>query len=140
MIKVDIMVMAGGKMPQYMTDGAACADCYAREAVIIEPGKREKVPLGFALGLPLGYEAVIRPRSSLSLRGIDSAEGTIDSDYRGEVSAMIINNTFDSYKIEPGARICQMKIQRAEQIGFIPCESLPETRRGDGGWGSTGTY
>ena len=134
----DIYCVPGGRIPEYMSEGAACCDCYSRISVEIPAGARLLVPLGFALALPKGYEAVIRPRSGMSKIGLDSTIGTIDSDYRGEVMACIVNNSGTTYKIEQNARVCQMKIQRAERFRFIPAPELSETERGGKGFGSTG--
>ena len=90
--------------------------------------------------LPEGYEAVIRPRSGLMVQGIDECIGTIDSDYRGEVHACIVNNNWNgqSIRIHDGDRICQMKIQETKQFQFEIVSELSETERGKGGFGSTG--
>ena len=139
---IKIKVFEGGKLPVYKTKGASCADCYARlegkDFIVIFPNERELIPLGFALELPEGYEAVIRPRSGMMSKGIDEAIGTIDSDYRGEVRACIINNTTQRIKIYNGDRICQMKIQESQQFSFKVVDELSETERGVGGFGSTG--
>lgn len=135
---INIYYFPGGKIPEYMSEGAACCDCYSRISVEIPAGARLLVPLGFALALPKGYEAVIRPRSGMSKISLDCTIGTIDSDYRGEVMACIVNNSGTTYKIEQNARICQMKIQRAERFRFVPAPELSETERGANGFGSTG--
>lgn len=135
---VNIYYFPGGKTPEYMTEGAACCDCYSRISVEVPAGARLLVPLGFALALPKGYEAVIRPRSGMSKIGLDCTIGTIDSDYRGEVMACIVNNSGTTYRIEQNARVCQMKIQRAERFRFVPAPELSETERGGKGFGSTG--
>ena len=140
-VLMNVKLIEGGKMPEYMTEQAACADCYARipsGEITVLAGKRTLVPLGFAIELPEGYEAVIRPRSGLTKKGIDNGIGTIDSDYRGELMACVINNSGEDYKICNGDRICQIKIQPAEQVSFVPVEELSETKRGDGGFGHTG--
>ena len=134
-------IIEAGKLPEYKTEGAACADCYARlpnDSVTIPKGTRCLVNLGFALELPEGYEAVIRPRSGNSKHGLDIAVGTIDSDYRGELKACMINNDKGDIEIHNGDRVCQIKIQRAEQFEFLPVENLEETERGSAGFGSTG--
>ena len=139
--KINIYIVAGGKMPEYKHSDDACADCYARlptDYVTILPGARVVIPLGFAIELPEGYEAVIRPRSSLSLEGLDATIGTIDAGYRGEVSACMINNTGSERKVYNLDRICQMKIQKADQFEFVKAEKLSETERGIAGFGSTG--
>lgn len=138
---VRIKLIPGGKMPEYKTKGAACADCHARIPVgeiTLLAGKRRLIPLGFAIELPDGFEAVIRPRSGLTKKGIDNAIGTIDSDYRGEIMACIINNSDEDFVIQNGDRICQIKIQEARQVRFVPAEELSNTERGINGFGSTG--
>jgi dUTP pyrophosphatase len=136
MIKVKLV--EGGIMPVYKTKGAACADCYARVDVNIPAGKRALVPLGFCIELPEGYEAEIRPRSGNSKNGVDVCIGTVDCDYRGEVMACVVNNLGEGLAVEKGSRVCQMKIQKAEQFKFVEVEELSETERGSGGFGHTG--
>ena len=141
-MKIKIKPVEGGKLPVYKTEGAACADCYARLSaplISIPKGKRCLVNLGFAIEVPEGYEAVIRPRSGLSKTGIDVAIGTIDWDYRGEVKACVINNTDGDLDIHNGERICQLKIQKAEQFKFRVVDTLSMTERGEKGFGSTGS-
>lgn len=138
---IKFKILEGGKLPQYKTEGAACCDCYARlngSYVELDPGNYTVLPLGFMMELPDGYEAVIRPRSGLSKKRVDVQVGTIDSDYRGEVGACLVNNSKDPYVICDGDRICQMKIQKAEKFRFEICNELSNTKRGKGGFGSTG--
>lgn len=142
-MKVKVKIIEGGKQPEYKTIGAACSDCYARvnyakDGVTIPPGCRTLIPLGFAIELPEDYEAVIRPRSGLTNKSTDIAIGTIDCDYRGEVMACVINNTGSEIKINNHDRICQMKIQKAEQFEFEEVEELSKTERDKNGFGSTG--
>ena len=148
MQNIPIKLVEGGKLPVYKTMGAACCDCYARlnikqgnevlDYVVLFPKERKMIPLGFAIELPEGYEAVIRPRSGLMKNGVDEMIGTIDSDYRGEIMACLVNNSNERIRIYNGDRICQMKIQVAEQFSFVTVDTLSETERGDGGFGSTG--
>lgn len=136
-----IKIFDGGRMPEYKHDDDSCADCYARLAeakITIPNGGRCLVNLGFAIELPKGWEAVIRPRSGLSKRGIDIAQGTVDAGYRGEVAACVINNSGGDYVVYHGDRICQMKIQEARQFAFERVSELSDTERGAAGWGSTG--
>lgn len=135
---IKIKSLEGGVMPVYKTKGAACADCYARVDVNIPAGKRALVPLGFCIELPEGYEAEIRPRSGNSKNGVDVCLGTVDEDYRGEVMACVVNNLGEGLAVEKGSRVCQMKIQKAEQFKFVQVEELSETERGEGGFGHTG--
>lgn len=140
-LDVRIKLIDGGKMPEYKTAGAAAADCYARiptGEITLLAGKRTLVPLGFAVELPEGFEAQIRPRSGLSKKGIDIAFGTGDADYRGELMACVINNSGEDYKIYNGDRICQMGIHEARQVRLITVDELSETERGKNGFGSTG--
>ena len=138
---IKIHVVDGGKVPEYKTVGAACADCYARLStsyIIVPAGSRCLVNLGFKLELPIGYEAQIRPRSGLTKTALDVGLGTIDCDYRGEVKACVINNTGNDYTINNLDRICQMYIGPAKRYEFEVVDELSKTVRGESGFGSTG--
>lgn len=142
-MNVKIKIIEGGKMPKFQHKCDACADCYARIAdnidhISIPAHSRCLVNLGFALELPEGYETVVRPRSGLTSKGIDVGIGTIDSNYRGEVKACIINNTDSDFSINNGDRICQIAIRKTEDIVFEQVDNLSETNRGENGFGSTG--
>lgn len=137
-MNVKIKLCDNGVLPTYAHIGDACCDCYAAEDLTVAYGQIAKVKLGFCLELPEGYEAQIRPRSGLSSKGIVSMFGTIDSNYRGEVCAIIQNNSFDDFGIKFGDRICQMKIERVEPVVFKVVEELSDTLRGCNGFGSTG--
>lgn len=131
------------QLPQYATVGAAGADLVAANNtdVILEIGQRALIPTGLAMALPLGYEAQIRPRSGLALKNgvtVLNAPGTIDSDYRGEVQVLLINHGTAPFTITPGMRIAQMVIAPVAQLPFTVADSLDETQRGVGGFGSTG--
>ena len=108
----------------------------------IQPGEWELVPTGIAIALPRGYEAQIRPRSGLAFKhGITilNAPGTIDSDYRGEIKVMLMNFGKEPFTIERGMRVSQMVLATVIHAELTPREELPETERGTGGFGSTGT-
>ena len=139
-MKVKIKLFEGGKLPEYKTDGAVCADCYARCEIPIEvkPNERKLIPLGFAVELPKGYEMVIRPRSGMTKNGVDVGIGTIDYDYRGEVRACIINNFGKAISVENGDRICQCAIRQVPDFEFEVVEQLSKTTRDSDGFGSTG--
>lgn len=110
-------------------------------SVTLGPLERAVIPTGLYMELPLGYEAQIRPRSGLAAkRGLTmlNSPGTIDSDYRGEIKCILVNLSNESQTIEPGERIAQMVIARYEQVVWDAVESLSETTRGEGGFGSTG--
>ena len=137
-MNVKIKLCENGVLPTYAHIGDACCDCYAAEDLTIAYGQWAKVKLGFCLELPSGYEAQIRPRSGLASKGVIAILGTIDSNYRGEVCAIIQNNSFDDFEIKFGDRICQMKIERVDPIIFEQVEELSETNRNDKGFGSSG--
>jgi len=129
-------------LPEYMTAAAAGMDIYAavEASAQLAPGQIIAVPTGIKISLPPEYEAQIRLRSSLALKSIamPNAPGTIDSDYRGEIKAILINLSNESFKIERGMRIAQMIINRIERTEFEETDELDNTTRGDGGFGSTG--
>ena len=135
----------GLPIPKYESEGAAGLDLLAAisesKNIIILPGKAEMVPTGIAIALPKGFEAQIRPRSGLAAKNgitILNSPGTIDSDYMGEISAMLINHSKVNFEIERGMRIAQMVIAPVVQFNLIKTETLDETKRGAGGFGSTG--
>ena len=133
------------QLPVYQTTGSAGMDLSARldAPVTLQPMARAVIPTGIAIALPLGYEAQIRARSGLSSKyGITLVNGigTIDSDYRGEVGALVVNLGQEVFTIEPGMRIAQMVIARYEQVDWRVVSELSETRRGAGGYGSTGSH
>tara|TARA_B000000477_G_scaffold84767_1_gene71805 strand:- start:1712 stop:2182 length:471 start_codon:yes stop_codon:yes gene_type:complete len=135
----------GLPIPKYESEGAAGLDLLAaieeNKSIIILPGRAEMVPTGIAIALPSGFEAQIRPRSGLAAKNgitILNSPGTIDSDYRGEISAMLINHSKVNFKIERGMKIAQMVIAPVVQFNLIKTEILDETKRGVGGFGSTG--
>jgi dUTP pyrophosphatase len=130
-------------LPHYATLGSAGLDLLAavEEEIWLEPGKRLAVPTGIAIELPLGAEAQVRPRSGLALKhGITclNTPGTVDSDYRGEIKVILINHGEKSFAIARGHKIAQMVIARHEQAELVETESLSDSARGAGGFGSTG--
>lgn len=130
-------------LPEYQTEHAAGLDLQAvlEEALSLAPLERKLVKTGIFLALPAGTEAQVRPRSGLALKkGITvlNSPGTIDADYRGEVGVILINLSNETVSIEPGERIAQLVLARYESIAWEAVESLDETERGSGGFGSTG--
>src|SRR6201991_1936907 len=130
-------------LPHYATAGSAGLDLLAAidEPIELLPGQRMAVPTGIAIELPHGAEAQVRPRSGLALNhGVTvlNAPGTIDSDYRGEIKAILINHGDAPFRILRGTKIAQMVIARHEQAEIVESESLSESARGAGGFGSTG--
>ncbi len=130
-------------LPVYQTEHSAGADLKAclSEPVKLSPGERALISAGFRMALPPGWEAQVRPRSGLALkRGVTvlNAPGTVDADYRGTVGVILINHGAETYTIQPGDRIAQMVVQPVKHAAFRGTDNLPETERGDGGFGSTG--
>lgn len=130
-------------LPQRMTEHASGFDLFAdlAEAQAIAPGKYLAIPTGFALEIPIGYEAQIRPRSGLALKqgiGILNSPGTIDADYRGEIKVILINLNSDSVSITPGMRIAQMVFCPVLIPELVEVNSLNVSNRQDGGFGHTG--
>ena len=127
------------KAPKRATPGASCWDVYADEPKVLMPGERAMIRLGFSIELPIGMEAQIRPRSGLTLNaGVLCHLGTIDSDYRGEVGAILFNLGDTVCEIKVGDRIAQMAVCMVFNQPFELVASLSETERGTGGFGSTG--
>jgi dUTP pyrophosphatase len=130
-------------IPSYQTQDAAGMDLHARldEPVTLKPLERYAVSTGLAVSLPSGYEAQIRARSGLSYKhGITLVNGigTVDADYRGEIGVLLVNLSNEPFVIEPNMRIAQMVIAQYQQIEWDEVESLDESERGKGGYGSTG--
>lgn len=133
----------GLSIPEYQTCGSAGMDIAAAvsEDVILAPGQRALIPSGFAIELPEGYEAQIRPRSGLAAKeGVTvlNSPGTIDSDYRGEIKIILINLGDKQFTVSRGMRIAQMVIAPLQQARLIPCLCLEDTPRGEGGFGHSG--
>lgn len=131
-------------LPKYGTEHSAGMDLEAAIdiPVTLKPGERAMVPTGLAIALPAGYEAQIRPRSGLAAKNgvtVLNTPGTIDADYRGEIKVILINLGTEPFTIERGLRIAQMVIAAYNHVVWNIKETLDETERGTGGFGSTGT-
>lgn len=140
-MEIKIKRIENGKLPEYKTEGSAGADCYARleKEITIKAGKSETIPLGFAVEIPAGYEMQIRGRSGLARKNnIDCFPGTIDSDYRGEVCAILINKGQEDFIVKPSDRIAQAVIAPVIKAEWYLTKELSETERGEGGFGHTG--
>ena len=146
--KVEIMQLPHGKglvLPTYQSEHAAGLDLLAAvpegAPLTLPPGKRALVPTGLSVALPPGYEAQVRPRSGLAAKyGVTvlNSPGTIDADYRGEVSVILVNHGEAPFTIGRGDRIAQMVIAAVTRVELIPVAELSVTARGSGGFGSTG--
>ena len=142
-VKVKIVNKSGQPLPAYATllsagmDLRACLDA----PVTLGPLERTLVPTGLYIALPAGFEAQVRPRSGLAAKhGITvlNTPGTIDADYRGEIKVILVNLSNTPFEIVPGERIAQMVVTRHERVEWEETDSLDETERGAGGFGSTG--
>ena len=129
------------KVPEYKTPGAAGADLYSVENRDIRPGEVCAVSLGFSIAIPEGYEVQVRSRSGLALKEqviVLNSPGTIDSDYRGPMMAILANLGKKTFFVSKGDRVAQMVVNKVETANFQSVEELNETDRGEGGFGSTG--
>lgn len=130
-------------LPQFATSGSAGMDLRAnlQESITLKPLERKLIPTGLFVALPEGCEAQIRPRSGLAFKhGITvlNSPGTIDADYRGEIGVLLVNLSSDNFSIENGERVAQMVIAKHEQPKLTIVQSLDQTERAEGGFGSTG--
>ena len=131
-------------LPKYETNGSSGMDLAAciEGSIIINPGKIAIIPTGFALSIPTGFEVQIRPRSGLAAKqkiSVLNTPGTIDADYRGEIKVILINLGNESFTVEKGLRIAQMVVSPVIRAQLQEVEELNDTKRGEGGFGSTGT-
>jgi dUTP pyrophosphatase len=144
MIQIELMRLPHGEglpLPAYATAHAAGMDVVAAESVTLAPGGRHAVATGFAIAIPEGYEVQVRPRSGLALKhGITclNTPGTIDADYRGEVKVILANLGAKPFEVVRGERIAQLVPAPVLRADFNVVESLSQTERGAGGFGSTG--
>ena len=136
----------GLPLPTYHSEHAAGLDVVAgvpeNAPVALAPGARALIPTGFAIELPPGFEAQLRPRSGLALKSgvtVLNSPGTIDADYRGEVKVLLVNLGAESFVVRRGERIAQLVVARVEHVRIEPVSELGGTSRGEGGFGSTGS-
>ena len=132
---------AGLELPAYATEGAAGMDVLAAEDVTLAPGARHAVATGLALAIPAGFELQVRPRSGLALKHgitVPNTPGTIDSDYRGELKVILINHGDTPFEVRRGDRVAQLVLAPVVRASWLKVDELDETRRGEGGFGSTG--
>jgi dUTP pyrophosphatase len=131
-------------LPAYAHPGDAGADLLTTVDVMLAPGERAMVPTGIAIALPEGYVALVHPRSGLAARhglSIVNSPGTVDAGYRGEIKVMLINHDpVAPIELRRGDRIAQLVVQRVERALFTEVGDLPDSVRGDGGYGSTGGF
>ncbi len=145
-IQVPVMRLPGNddvSLPDYQTEHAAGMDLHAAvdEPVIIPSGEIRMIPCGFAMAVPVGYEAQVRPRSGLAAKfgiSMPNAPGTIDADYRGQVMVPLINHGPEPFEVTRHMRIAQMIIKPVPRSEWVEVKELPPTDRGEGGFGHTG--
>ena len=134
----------GAQIPKYATNGSAAVDLCAMidSPITLAPGERALIPTGIALSIPDGYVGIVAARSGLACKKgicLSNGIGVIDSDYRGEISVGLFNSSKDEFTVERGERIAQLMFVPVESAVFVSTDSLDETERGEGGFGSTGT-
>lgn len=138
---VDVPIIAPA-LPSYAHPGDAGADLVSAEAVRLAPGERAMVGTGVRIALPEGHVAFVVPRSGLAAKhGITvvNTPGTVDAGYRGEIKVILLNtDAREAYEISPGDRIAQLIVMPVPRARFIPVDTLPDSTRGEGGFGSTG--
>lgn len=142
-MKVRIINQSKHPLPEYKTALSAGMDLNANleESVILKPLERKIIPTGLFLEIPEGFEAQVRPRSGLAFKHgltVLNSPGTIDADYRGELKVILVNLSNEEFEIQDGERIAQLVIAKHESVRWEKVESLEETERGAGGFGSTG--
>lgn len=144
-LNVKVINKSSNTLPEYGTEHAAGLDirAFLEEPIVLKPLERVLVKTGLFLEIPVGFEAQVRPRSGLAYKNgltVLNAPGTIDADYRGEVGVILVNLSNQEFKIENGERIAQLVFAKHEQVIWQATENLSETKRADGGFGSTGKH
>ena len=142
-MKINIINKSSHDLPSYETIASAGMDLRAHieQDIILKPLERSIIPTGLFMALPVGYEAQVRPRSGLAAKyglTVLNSPGTIDADYRGEIGVILVNLSNADFTIKNGERVAQMVIAKHERTKWNPVQSLSETSRGAGGFGSTG--
>ena len=142
-MKIRIINRSNNPLPAYETSGSAGMDirAFMEKEIVLGSLERTLIATGLFIELPEGYEAQLRPRSGLAFKhgiSLPNSPATIDSDYRGEIKVALVNLSNESFTIKPGDRIAQMIIAKHEKAELIAVETLTETHRGEGGFGSTG--
>ena len=144
MKEIKIKLARGAQIPKYATNGSAAVDLCAMidSPITLAPGERALIPTGITLSIPDGYVGIVAARSGLACKKgicLSNGIGVNDSDYRGEISVGLFNSSKDEFTVERGERIAQLMFVPVEFAVFVSTDSLDETERGEGGFGSTGT-
>jgi dUTP pyrophosphatase len=138
---VNIINKSPNALPDYETPSSAGLDVRCTEKIVLNPGERILAKTGLFVEIPIGYEIQVRPRSGLALKqGITvlNTPGTIDADYRGEIGVILMNHGLTVVEFNPADRIAQLVLNKVERIQWLQTDSLTGTKRGQGGFGSTG--
>ena len=143
MIKIPVVYQGKGEPPKYATSLSAGMDLRANilSSIILKPLERAIIPTGLSIALPEGYEAQVRPRSGLAAKNgitVLNSPGTIDADYRGDIGVILVNLSDQPFTILPQDRVAQPVVAKYSQVKWEPAHSLPESKRGAAGFGSTG--
>jgi len=136
-----VVLEPGAAAPEYATDGAAGLDVRSYEDVTLSPMERRLVRTGVRVEVPPGFEVQVRPRSGLAVKhglALVNSPGTVDADYRGEIGVVMINLGSDVVQLSRGERVAQLVVAPVERVEVVQTDSLSETTRGEGGFGSTG--
>lgn len=142
LVKIPIVLSPDATLPEYASAGAAGMDLRSTAEVELQPGQRKLVPTGIKAAIPEGFEGQVRPRSGLAIKqglSMVNSPGTIDSDYRGEIGVILINHGQDVVKLSKGERIGQLVICPVYRAEWQVVGELDDTRRGEDGFGSTGS-
>ena len=141
-VKVQVQkISENAKIPEMAHEGDSGFDLYASETLAIEPGERKLVATGIKIAIPKGFEAQVRPKSGLAIKSglsVLNTPGTIDSGYRGEIKVILVNLAKEPYQVETGKKIAQLVFQKVECPELTEVQELNETKRNEGGFGSTG--
>ena len=142
-MEINIINKSKHTLPSYKTPGSSGMDLRADiiQSIVLSPGERKAIPTGLYLQIPEGFEAQVRPRSGMAIKNgitVLNTPGTIDADYRGEVAVILVNLSKQDFIVQDGERIAQLVISRVENIIWNPVSTLTSTKRGEGGFGSTG--
>ena len=142
-MNVSIINKSTNSLPTYETQNSAGLDirAFIEETIVLKPTERKLIKTGLFIEIPHGYEAQVRPRSGLAFKNgitVLNSPGTIDADYRGEIGVILINHSIENFEIKTGDRIAQLVFAKVEQATWKITETLSNTERGEGGFGSTG--
>ncbi len=138
-VKIKIMT-PGAKIPAYAHPGDAGMDLFACADMTLAPGETKPVPTGIQMAIPQGYVGLVWDKSGISLKGVHRLAGVVDAGYRGEVRVVMVNLGTESFAIKAGMKIAQMLIQPVEAPTIVESDTLDDTSRGAGGFGSTGLF